>query len=80
MKRKIDILLDYIREGNKIAAIKLVASFPKGVTKEEKRIIEIASESYKGKDDFYRSLGIDVEEYKKIAWDIIIDNYSHQLK
>lgn len=79
MKRKIDILLDHIKNDNRISAIKLVASFPKGVSKDEKRIVEIASESYKGKDDFYKSLGIDVEEYKEKAWQIILDNYGHQL-
>lgn len=79
MKRKIDILLDYIRTDNRVGAIKLVASFPKGVSKEEKRIVEIASESYKGKDDFYKSLGVDVEHCRELAWKIIIDNYSHQL-
>lgn len=79
MKRKIDILLDFIRSGDKVSAIKLVASFPKGVSKDEKRIVEIASESYKGKGDFYTSLGIDVEDCKEKAWQIILDNYGHQL-
>jgi hypothetical protein len=79
MKRKIDILLDYMRADNRVEAIKLVASFTKGVSKDEKRIVEIASESYKGKGDFYKALGIDVEETKELAWKIIVDNYSHQL-
>lgn len=78
-KRKIDILLDYIRSEDKPSAIKLVSSFPRGISKDEKRIVEIASESYKGKDDFYKSLGIDIEEYKKKSWEIIINNYGHQL-
>jgi hypothetical protein len=79
MKKKIDILLDFIRNDNRIEAIKLVSTFPRGVSKDEKIIVEVAAESYKGKESFYRSLGMDVDDYKKSAWEIILKNYSHQL-
>jgi hypothetical protein len=78
-KRKIDILLDCIRKGDKPNSIKLVSSFNRGVTKEEMRIIEIAAECYKGLENFYKELGYDIEEYKEKAWRAIIKNYSNQL-
>jgi len=78
-KRKIDILLDFMSKEDKINSIKLVASFNKGVTPEEMQIIEIASECYKGNENFYKKLGYDIEDYKVKAWDAIVRNYGKQL-
>jgi len=77
--KKIDILLDFMSKGDKINSIKLVATFNRGVTPEEKEIIEIASECYKGNENFYKKLGYNVEEYKVKAWDAIVKNYGKQL-
>lgn len=79
MKRKIDILLDYMIKDDRINSIKLVSTFRTGVSKEEKKIIEIAAECYKGNEEFYKSLGYDTEEYKKKAWIAIMTNYGKQL-
>jgi hypothetical protein len=79
MKRKIDILLDYMIKDDRINSIKLVSTFRTGVSKEEKKIIEIAAECYKGNEEFYKSLGYDIEEYKKKAWLAIMTNYGKQL-
>lgn len=77
--KKIDILLDFMSKGDKISSIKLVATFNRGVTPKEKEIIEIASECYKGKENFYKSLGYNVEDIKVKAWDAIVRNYGKQL-
>ena len=78
-KRKIDILLDYIDKGDKENSIKLVSTFNKGVSPQEMEIIQIASECYKGKSEFYKSLGYDIDDYKDKAWIAIIRNYEWQL-
>ena len=78
-KRKIDILLDYMSKDDRINSIKLVSTFNKGVNPEEMEIIEIASECYKGKENFYKSLGYNVEDIKVKAWDAIVRNYGKQL-
>ncbi|MCK9416094.1 hypothetical protein M0Q97_05485 [Candidatus Dojkabacteria bacterium] len=79
MKRKIDLLLDYMSKDDRINSIKLVSTFKNGVSKVEKEFIEIAAECYKGNEEFYKSLGYDTEEYKKNAWIAIIRNYEKQL-
>jgi len=79
VKRKIDILLEYMSNEDKVNSIKLVSSFRNGVTPSEMKIIEIASECYKGKENFYKSLGYNIEEYKINAWEAIVKNYGNQL-
>lgn len=80
MKRtKIDILLYYMSIEDKENSIKLVSTFNRGVTKEELEIIKIASECYKGNENFYKSLGYNIDEYKTKAWDAIVKNYGNQL-
>ena len=79
IRKKIDILLDYMIVEDKVNSIKLVATFNKGVSPEEMEIIQIAAECYKGKENFYISLGYNIEDYKTKAWEAIVKNYGKQL-
>ena len=79
IKTKIDTLLYYMSNGDRENSIKLVSTFNKGVTKSEMEIIQVASECYKGNENFYSALGYNIEQYKTKAWDIIVKNYGKQL-
>lgn len=59
---KTERLKTLLRNGNIKEALAIAKSFRDGFSKQEKRTIEIAVESLKGKEEFYHQLGIDTEK------------------
>ena len=61
-KTKVDKVKSLLAAGAFQKALAIVKTFRIGLSKKEKRIIEIASECFTGNEDFYRSLGINTEK------------------
>lgn len=56
-------------------ALTIVKTFRLGFSKEEKRSIQIAYESLSGHEQFYRSLGIDVDKVIKDTRQLLTEKY-----
>ena len=67
METKTSKAVELFRNGKVKEALGIFSTFRIGFSKEEKRAIEIAHESMTGKEAFYRSLGIDVDEQYRVA-------------
>ena len=67
MKTKTSKAVELFRSGKVKEALRIFSTFRIGFSWEEKRAIEIAYESMTGKEAFYRSLGIDVDEEYRVA-------------
>jgi len=67
MKTKTSKAVELFRNGKVKEALGIFSTFRIGFSKEEKRAIEIAYESMTGKEAFYRSLNIDVDEEYRVA-------------
>ena len=61
MINKTDKALSLFRKGLIKESLAIFKTFRIGFSKEEKRIIEIASECLNGRSLFYQQLGVDVE-------------------
>jgi hypothetical protein len=62
MQTKTEKAIEFYTEGSFPAAFRIFKTFRLGITKEEKRTLEIAHECVSGKGSFYKGLGIDGEE------------------
>lgn len=51
----------FLLSGDLKSCLRIFKTFKVGITKAEKRSIEIAYECLSGKDSFYRQIGIDVQ-------------------
>lgn len=71
MKTKTDQLKQQFSSGNLAGALKIFKTFKIGITPEEQRTVEIAYEAITGKEQFYQSLGINTDEAKEEAIQII---------
>lgn len=66
-----------LRQGRFDEALSIIVKFRMGFTKEEKRVLEIASESLKGNACFYQKLGIDTNECIAKAKELVNRKYSY---
>lgn len=65
----------FIRE-----ALSIFKTFRIGFTREEKRILEIASDCLNGRSSFYKQLGIDTETIVSQSVSILHNKYSVYVK
>ena len=54
--------ISYLKKGDFKSALSIFKTFKIGFSKEEKRILEIASDCLNGRSLFYQQLGIDVNK------------------
>lgn len=71
MKTKTEQLRNFFQVGNIKKALGIFKTFKIGITKEQKRTVEIAYETLTGKGNFYSQLGIDTEQKCKEANQIL---------
>ena len=64
------------KSGNIKEALKIFKTFKIGISKDDKRTIELAYEMLTGNESFYKSLGIDKTEVSNKAKVIIETNYN----
>ena len=62
MKTKTSYALSLFKQGDFKKAFSIFKTFKIGFTKEEKRIIEIASDCLNGRLSFYKAIGVNVEQ------------------
>ena len=72
---KTDKAIGLLREGRLKEALAIISKFRIGFTKDEKRTMEIASESLAGNASFYEDIGIDTRAYIRKAEEIIRNKY-----
>ena len=65
----------YLACGNVKEALKLFKSFRHGWTKEEKRLVDSASDCLCGMSEFYQSIGIDCDKVVTEAVSMITSKY-----
>lgn len=75
MIRKTDKALRMFRIGDFRGAFSIFSTFRVGFTREEKRTLQIASESLGGHAGFYQSLGVDTDDEIAKAKEIIRNKY-----
>jgi len=73
MVTKTEQLRQFWKQGESKKALKIFKTFKIGITKEQKRTIEIAYEVLTGKENFYISLGIDTAKECQKATEILND-------
>lgn len=61
METKTSKAVKLFKEGHLKESLSLFSKFRLGFSKEEKRTLQIAYESFTGKERFYQSLGIDTD-------------------
>lgn len=76
MKTKTAKAKELFSNGKIVEALKIFSTFKAGFTKEEKRVLQIAYESQTGRENFYKSLGIDTQSVGVEAKSIIKRVYS----
>ena len=64
-----------LKFGNVKGALRIFKTFQIGFSKEEKRLIEIASDCLCGMSDFYSSLGIDCQKIIDDAVNVVRSKY-----
>ena len=64
------------KQGNIKEALAIFKTFHIGFTKEEKRILEIASDCLNGRSSFYKQIGIDTEMVVSQSVSILRNKYS----
>ena len=74
-RTKVDKVKSLLEAGAFQKAITIVKTFRLGFNKEEKRSIQIAHETLSGHGDFYRQLGIKVDEIIEDTKKMLIDKY-----
>lgn len=75
LHKKTDEAKVLLKSGRFKEALAIIKTFRLGFNKEEKRCIQIAYESLSGHEQFYRSLGIDVDKVQKDTYQLLIDRY-----
>jgi hypothetical protein len=73
MITKKEKLKSAIEKGDHKEALSIARGFRREFNPDQQRILQIAYESITGKENFYRSLGIDVEENMKLALELLKD-------
>lgn len=71
MENKTTKLICHFSLGRRKEAYAILKTFRRGITKDEKRIVEIAYECLTGKESFYRQLGIDTYAIQKQAFEVL---------
>ena len=75
METKTNKAISMLRTGNLKEALSIFRTFRIGFTKEERRTLQIASESLSGNSLFYQQLGIDTNKEIEKSKSIIASKY-----
>ncbi|MDC2233527.1 hypothetical protein [Bacteroides thetaiotaomicron] len=75
METKTNKAISLLQCGDFKAALVIFSTFRMGFTKEEQRILKIASESLSGNSSFYHQLGIDTDKAIEKSKSIITSKY-----
>jgi hypothetical protein len=75
MQTKTSKAISQFRSGRLKEALAIFCTFRIGFTKEERRTLQIASESLSGNSSFYRQLGIDTDKAIEKSKSIITSKY-----
>nr|DAI13900.1 MAG TPA: RNA polymerase-binding transcription factor [Caudoviricetes sp.]DAX44865.1 MAG TPA: RNA polymerase-binding transcription factor [Caudoviricetes sp.] len=75
LDKKTDKARSLLKMGRFKEALAIIKTFRLGFNKEEKRSIQIAYETLSGHGDFYRQLGIKVDEIIEDTKKMLIDKY-----
>lgn len=75
MKTKTEKAVKLFQSGCLKEALAIFRTFRIGFTKEERRTLQIASESLTGNCGFYRQIGIDTDSMIMKSKEIIIEKY-----
>lgn len=78
MRTKTAKAIQLMQDGETAKALSIFKTFKIGFDKEERRIIQIASESMNGFGKFYIKLGYDVEKFQAKAIAIVKEKYNIQ--
>lgn len=71
METKTTKLIGHFSLGRIKEAYAILKTFRRGISKEEKRVVEIAYECMTGKDAFYKQLGIDINNIQQQAFEVL---------
>lgn len=77
MRTKTEQAILLLRAGDYASALAIIKTFRAGFTKDEKRCVEIASETLSGHGSFYEQIGIDTSEQVRRAKAIVTEKYLH---
>lgn len=75
METKTNKATSLLRSGNLKEALSIFRTFRIGFTKEERRTLQIASESLSGNASFYQQLGIDIDKEIEKSKSILTSKY-----
>lgn len=75
LDKKTDKVRALLKAGRFEEALAIIKTFRLGFNKEEKRSIQISHETLSGHGDFYRQLGIKVDEIIEDTKKMLIDKY-----
>lgn len=75
MRTKTEKAVNLFQSGCLKEALAIFRTFRIGFTKEERRILQIASESITGNSGFYRQIGIDTDSMIMKSKEIITEKY-----
>ncbi len=75
METKTNKATSLLRSGNLKEALSIFRPFRIGFTKEERRTLQIASESLSGNASFYQQLGIDIDKEIEKSKSILTSKY-----
>lgn len=75
MEKKTDKVISLLRGGNYEKALSIAKTFRLGFTKEQRRVLQIASETLTGNGGFYKQLGIDTDSMVNEAKKLLNDTY-----
>lgn len=75
METKTNKAISMLRTGNLKEALSIFRTFRIGFTKEERRTLQIASESLSGNSLFYQQLGIDTNKEIEKSKSILVSKY-----
>lgn len=75
METKTNKAISMLRTGNLKEALSIFRTFRIGFTKEERRTLQIASESLSGNSLFYQQLGIDTDKEIEKSKSILTSKY-----
>ena len=75
METKTNKAISLLRCGDFKAALAIFSTFRIGFTKEERRTLQIASESLAGNENFYQQIGIDTDSMISKSVEIITEKY-----
>lgn len=78
METKTQTAINYFRSGRLREAFKIFSKF-RGFEKDEKRCIQIAYECMSGNEDFYLSLGLNIQDVTQRAITAISSRYDISL-